>query len=66
MSVYFLRDKFYRSKGSQLFSEFGELWKLDVASGEQKMVIRPFRGFQIILVGADPKSISLFHWPTVT
>jgi hypothetical protein len=51
MSVYFLRDKFYRSKRSQLFSEFGELWKLDVASGEQKMVIRPFRGFQIIFGG---------------
>lgn len=47
-SLYFIRDKFYRSKGSQLFSEFGELWKFDVANGEQKMVINPFHGFQII------------------
>jgi hypothetical protein len=52
-SVYFVRDKFYRSKGAQLFSELGALWKFDLASGEQEMVIKPFRGFQIIFGGGS-------------
>jgi hypothetical protein len=47
-SLYFIKDKFYRSRMSQLFSEFGELWKVDVESGEQQLVIKPFRAYQII------------------
>lgn len=47
-SLYFIKDIFYRSKGSQLFSEFGELWRFNVESGDQQLVIKPFRAFQII------------------
>ena len=46
--LYFIKDMFYRSKGSQLFSEFGELWRFEIESGEQQLVIKPFRAFQII------------------
>jgi len=46
--LYFIKDTFYRSRMSQLFSEFGELWKVDVESGEQQLVIKPFRAFEII------------------
>jgi hypothetical protein len=48
-SLYFIKDTFYRSKGSQLFSEFGELWRFEIESGEQQLVIKPFRAYQIIL-----------------
>jgi len=48
-SLYFIKDKFHRSNGpAQLFSEFGELWRFDVESGDQQLVIKPFRAFQII------------------
>jgi hypothetical protein len=47
-TLYFIKDVFYRSKGLQLFSKFGELWKFDVESGDQQLVIKPFQAFQII------------------
>ncbi len=47
-SLYFIKDTFYRSKGSQLFSEIGELWRFDVESGGQQLVIKPFRAYQVI------------------
>jgi hypothetical protein len=50
-ALYFIRDTFYRSKMMQLFSDLGELWRFDIESAQQQLVIKPFRAFQIILAG---------------
>jgi hypothetical protein len=41
-SLYLIRDEYYRSKGSQLFSLKGELWKYDVETGDLALVLKPF------------------------
>lgn len=41
--LYLIRDEYYESKGSQLFSTKGELWKYDVESGTLLSVLKPFR-----------------------
>jgi hypothetical protein len=40
--LYLVRDEYYNSKGSQLFSEKGELWKYDLASRKLSLVIQHF------------------------
>lgn len=44
-SLYLIRDEFYGSIGSQLFSDKGELWKYDIASGNLQLVLKPFRAY---------------------
>ena len=44
-SLYLIRDEFYGSKGSQLFSEKGELWRYEIESGSLQLVLRPFKGY---------------------
>lgn len=44
-SIYLIRDQFYDSKGSQLFSEKGELWKYDLPSGHLQLVLKPFPAY---------------------
>lgn len=41
-TLYLVRDEFYDSKGSQLFSSKGELWKYDLDSGRLQLVLKPF------------------------
>jgi hypothetical protein len=41
-SLYLVKDQFYESKGSQLFSEKGELWRYDLASGKLQLLLKPF------------------------
>ena len=44
-SLYLIRDEYYQSKGSQLFSEKGELWRYDVPTGSMQRVLSPFPAF---------------------
>jgi hypothetical protein len=41
-SLYLIRDEYYRSRGSQLFSVKGELWRYDVESKSLHLVVKPF------------------------
>ncbi|MFZ0286787.1 MAG: hypothetical protein WAL32_16290 [Terriglobales bacterium] len=43
--LYLVRDEYYESKGLQLFSSKGELWKYDIESGSLQLVLKPFRAF---------------------
>lgn len=43
--LYLIRDEYYESNGSQLFSSKGELWKYDVQSGGLKLVLKPFPAY---------------------
>lgn len=43
--LYLIRDKYYESKGSQLFSINGELWKYDVQTGDLQLVLKPFLAY---------------------
>jgi hypothetical protein len=44
-SLYLIKDEYYASKGSQLFSTKGELWKYDIQSGNMQLVLRPFPAY---------------------
>lgn len=50
--LYLIRDTYYNSNGSQLFSEKGELWKYDLESGGLQVVLKPFPAFSYFLVGS--------------
>ena len=41
-SLYLIGDEYYQSKGSQLFSEKGELWRYDLETGSMQRVLSPF------------------------
>jgi hypothetical protein len=41
-SLYLIRDEYYHSKGSQLFSKKGELWRYDLDSRSLHLVLKPF------------------------
>jgi hypothetical protein len=41
-SLFLIRDEFYRSKGVQLFSPKGELWRYDVDARRLSLVLKPF------------------------
>jgi hypothetical protein len=43
--LYLIRDEYYDSKGSQLFSSKGELWNYDVQTGDLHLVLKPFPGY---------------------
>jgi hypothetical protein len=40
--LYLIRDRYYDSRGSQLFSREGELWKYDTESSSLQLVLKPF------------------------
>jgi hypothetical protein len=44
-SLYLIHDQYYNSKGSQLYSANGELWKYDLASGNPQLVLKPFKAY---------------------
>jgi hypothetical protein len=43
--LYLIRDEYYESKGSQLYSERGELWRYDLQSGILQLVLKPFPAY---------------------
>jgi len=46
-SVYLVKDEYYNSsKGSQLYSDKGELWRYNLSSGKLELVLKPFRGYE--------------------
>ena len=42
MNLYLIKDEYYESKGSQLYSAKGELWRYDVQNGNLLLVLKPF------------------------
>jgi hypothetical protein len=44
-TLYLIRDEYYESKGSQLYSSKGELWKYDINTGKMQLVLKPFPAF---------------------
>ncbi len=48
-SLYLIKDEFYDSEGSQLYSEKGELWRFDVATGSLELVLKPFPAYSYFL-----------------
>jgi hypothetical protein len=48
-SLYLIKDEFYNFKGSQLYSEKGELWRYDVPSGKLTPVLKPFPAYDYFL-----------------
>ncbi len=51
--LYYIRDEYYASKGSQLFSQKGELWVFNIATSQPKQVISPFRAHKYFLGVGD-------------
>jgi hypothetical protein len=47
--LYLIRDQYYESKGSQLFSSKGELWKYSVDTGRLRLVLKPFPSYSYFL-----------------
>jgi len=43
--LYLIKDEYYQSKGSQLFSAKGELWRYTVDSGALDLVLKPFPAY---------------------
>jgi hypothetical protein len=43
--LYLIRDEYYDSRGAQLFSRKGELWKYDTESGMLQLVLKPFPAY---------------------
>lgn len=44
-TLYLIKDQYYESKGSQLFSIKGELWKYEVEAQNLQPVLKPFPAF---------------------
>ncbi len=44
-SLYLIKDEYYASQGSQLYSSKGELWKYDVETGNMQLVLKPFPAY---------------------
>jgi len=43
--LYVIRDEYYESKGSQLFSTKGELWRYGLEAGNLEVVLKPFPAY---------------------
>ena len=43
--LYLIRDEYYESQGSQLFSSKGELWKYDIEAASLQLVLKPFSAY---------------------
>jgi hypothetical protein len=48
-SLYLIKDEFYETEGSQQYSDKGELWRFDVATGTLQLVLKPFRAYSYFL-----------------
>jgi hypothetical protein len=44
-SLYLIRDEYYHSRGSQLFSAKGELWSYDLDSRNLHLTLKPFAAY---------------------
>ena len=44
-NLYLIRDEYYESSGSQLFSSKGELWKYDLDVGTLQPILKPFPAY---------------------
>lgn len=44
-SLYLIGDEYYHSRGSQLNSKLGELWRYDLDSRSLQLVLKPFAAF---------------------
>jgi hypothetical protein len=40
--LYLIKDEYYRSRGSQLFSTHGELWRYSTETGSLEPILKPF------------------------
>ncbi len=58
--VYLIKDEYYRSKGSQLFSSKGELWRYAIEDKSLRLVLRPFPAYNYFL---GPGSTVYFSAP---
>lgn len=61
-TLYLIRDEYYQSSGSQLFSDKGELWSFDTDSVSLQPVLKPFRAYTYFFA----KSGIYFSVPTGT
>jgi hypothetical protein len=43
--LYLIKDQYYGSKGSQLYSSKGELWRYDVQTGDLQLALKPFPAY---------------------
>jgi hypothetical protein len=59
--LYLIKDEYYKSKGSQLYSAKGELWYYDLESGNLRLVLKPFPAYTYFL---GSKSGIYFSVPT--
>jgi hypothetical protein len=59
--LYLINDEYYNSKGSQLFSIKGELWRYGLGSGRLEFVLKPFPAFNYFF---GPNSRIYFAVPT--
>lgn len=48
-ALYLIKDQYYESKGSQLFSTKGELWRYEVEAQNLQPVLKPFPAFHYFL-----------------
>jgi hypothetical protein len=47
--LYLIRDEYYASRGSQLYSDKGELWKYGIKVGALQLVLKPFQSYSYFL-----------------
>ncbi len=59
--LYLIKDEYYQSKGSQLYSDKGELWLYDINAGKLELVLKPFPADTYFFLG---KSGVVFSLPT--
>ncbi|QEE30204.1 hypothetical protein FTW19_20825 [Terriglobus albidus] len=52
-ALYIIKDEFYESKGSQLFSSKGELWRYDLETGHLQLVLKSFPAYTYFF-GREP------------
>jgi len=43
--LFLIRDRYYDSKGSQLFSQDGELWRYEIETGNMDRFLKPFQAY---------------------
>lgn len=61
--LYLIKDQYYRSKGSQLFSNQGELWRYGIEDESLQLVLKPFEAYNYFF---GPASIVYFSVPVET
>ncbi len=61
--LFLIKDEYYRSKGTQLFSIKGELWRYEVESGKLQLIVKPFPATNYFF---GSESVVYFSVPTET